>query len=162
MSLRPRSKQPRYQPSGPLDELVRLDLALDELVLVLLVVLELEHPVRLDRLVDGADHRGVVAPGAISRPSSEGSWPSAATIFSRARLQAGLRQVVAEQVDRGDQRLRLERQQARRAGEVVAVGVGVDLDPVADDLGVEDVGAAAEVDDVEHVEVLAQLLDARC
>ena len=74
-------------------------------------------------------------------------------------LQARLRQVVAEQVDRRDQRLRLERQQARRAGEVVAVGVGVDLDPVAVDLGVEDVGAAAEVDDVEDVEVLAQLLD---
>ena len=94
-------------------------------------------------------------PGAISRPSCEGSWPSAATIFSRAVDEAGLRQVVAEQVDRGDQRLRLQRQQAGRAGEVVAVGVRVDLDLVADDLRVEHVGAAAEVDDVEHVDVLA-------
>ena len=74
-------------------------------------------------------------------------------------LKPGLRQMVAEQVDRRDQRLGLERQQSRRAGEVVAVGVGVDLDPVAVDLGVEDVGAAAEVDDVEDVEVLAQLLE---
>ena len=73
-------------------------------------------------------------------------------------LQVGLRQVVAEEVDRRDQRLRLQRQQPRRAGEVVAVGLGVDLDLVADDFGVEDVGAAAEVDDVEQLDVLAQLL----
>ncbi len=74
------------------------------------------------------------------------------------RPQARLRQVVSEQVDRRHQRLRLQRQQARRAGEVVAVGVGVHLDLVADDLGVEHVGAAAEVDDVQHIDVLAQLV----
>ena len=74
-------------------------------------------------------------------------------------LQPGLRQVVAEEVDRRHQRLRLEREQPGRTREVVAVGVGVDLDPVAGDLRVEDVGAAAEVDDVEHVEVLAQLVE---
>ena len=75
------------------------------------------------------------------------------------RGQRALRQVLADQVDRRDQRLRLDRQQARRAGEVVAVGLGVDLDRavVLVDLGVEDVGAAAEVDDVEHADVLAQL-----
>ena len=73
-------------------------------------------------------------------------------------LQAALGQVVAEEVDRGDQRLRLQRQQPRRAGEVVAVGLGVDLDLVAQDLRVEDVGAAAEVDDVEQLDVLLQLL----
>ena len=66
--------------------------------------------------------------------------------------------MVAEEVDRRDQRLRLQRQQPRRAGEVVAVGLGVDLDLVAEDFGVEDVGAAAEVDDVEQLDVLAQLL----
>ena len=76
-------------------------------------------------------------------------------------VEAGLRQVVAEEVDRGDQGLRLERQQPGRLGEAVAVGLGVDLDLVADDLGVEDVGAAAEVDDVEHVDVAGELLDAR-
>ncbi len=65
--------------------------------------------------------------------------------------------MLAEQVDRRDERLRLERQQPRRLGEVVAVGLRVDLDRVARDLGVEDVAAAAEVDDVEHVDVLAQL-----
>src|SRR2546423_951440 len=53
--------------------------------------------------------------------------------------------VVADQVDRGDQRLGLHRQQARRAGEVVGVGLGIDLDLAGDlvDLGVEDVRAAA-------------------
>ena len=73
-------------------------------------------------------------------------------------LQAALGQVVAEEVDRRDQRLRLERQQPGRAGEVVAVGLRVDLDLVADDFGVEDVGAAAEVDDVEQLDVFLQLL----
>ena len=78
--------------------------------------------------------------------------------FPARRLQVGLRQVVAEEVDRRHQRLRLQRQQARGAGEVVAVGLRVDLDFVADDFRVEDVGAAAEVDDVEQLDVLAQLL----
>ena len=50
-------------------------------------------------------------------------------------------------------------QQSRRAGERVAVGLGVDLDrAVGMDLGVEHVRAGAEVDDVEHGDVLAQLL----
>ena len=66
--------------------------------------------------------------------------------------------MVAEQVDRRDQRLRLERQQAGGTGEVVAVGLGVDVDLVALHLRVQHVAAAAEVDDVQHVEVLAQLL----
>ena len=72
--------------------------------------------------------------------------------------QAALGQVVAEEVDRRDQRLRLQRQQPRRPAEVVAVGLGVDLDLVSDQLGVEHVGAAPEVDDVQQVDVVAQLL----
>ena len=43
-------------------------------------------------------------------------------------------------------------------GEVVAVGLGVDLDLVALQFRVEDVGPAAEVDDVEQVDVLPELL----
>ena len=98
-------------------------------------------------------------PGAISSPSSDGSWPSASTIFRARRGEARLRQVVAEEVDRRDERLRLQRQEARGAVEVVAVGVGIHLDLVTDDLRVEDVGAAAEVDDVQDVDVLAKLVD---
>ena len=80
------------------------------------------------------------------------------TIFSR-RGQRALGQVVADEVDGGDEGLGLHRQQAGRAGEVVGVGLRVDFDgAVVVDLGVEHVGAAAEVDDVEDVDVLAQLL----
>ena len=139
-------------------EPVGLDRALRELVLVLLVVLDLEHAAVGDRLVDDARDLGVAAArrgdleallgGVVAERGDD--------LLARA-LQAALRQVVAEEVDRRDQRLRLERQQARRAGEVVAVGLGVDLDLVALDFRVEDVGAAAEVDDVEQVDVLLQL-----
>ena len=72
--------------------------------------------------------------------------------------QRALGQVLADEVDRRDERLGLDGQQAGRAGEVVGVGLGVDLDPaVVVDLGVEHVGAAAEVHDVQDVDVLAQL-----
>ena len=77
-------------------------------------------------------------------------------LLARA-AQLGLGEV--EQVDRRHQRLGLDRQQPRRAVEGVRVGLGVDLDLAArQDLGVDHVGAAAEVDDVEHRDVLAQLL----
>ena len=73
--------------------------------------------------------------------------------------ERALGQVLADEVDGGDQRLGLDRQQPRRAGEVVRVRLGVDLDPaVVADLGVEHVRAAAEVHDVQDVDVLAQLL----
>ena len=65
--------------------------------------------------------------------------------------------MVAQQVDGRHQRLGLERQQARGLGEVVAVRLRIDLDLVAVHLRVEHVAAAAEVHDVEHVDVLAQL-----
>jgi len=96
--------------------------------------------------------------GTISRPSSEGSWPSALTIFSRAFSRFDCGRWSPKRSIARDQRLRLQRQQARRAGEVVAVGLRVDLDLVAEDFRVEDVGAAAEVDDVQQLDVLAQLI----
>jgi hypothetical protein len=74
------------------------------------------------------------------------------------RGERALRQVLADQVDGSDERLGLQRQQARRPREVVAVRLGVHLDLVALHLGVEHVRAAAEVHDVQHVDVLAQLL----
>src|SRR5262249_5654162 len=48
---------------GSADELVGLDLAFGELVLVLLVVVELEDPPGPDRIVDGRHDLRVVAPG---------------------------------------------------------------------------------------------------
>src|SRR5205823_1066962 len=74
----------------PAHELVGLDLALHELVLVLLVVVDLEHPAALDRVVHLANDLGVVP--------------------SRSDLEALLRWVVAECRDdllagRGEPRL---------------------------------------------------------
>ncbi len=138
---------------------VGLDPALGELVLVLLVVAELEHPALGDRLVDEAGDLGVAAAGRGDlQPLLGGVVAERLDDFPARGLQVGLRQVVAEEVDRRHQRLRLQRQQAGGAGEVVAVGLGVDLDLVAEDFRVEDVGAAAEVDDVQQLDVLAQLL----
>ena len=112
---------------------VGLDRALGELVLVLLVVLELEHPLGGDRLVDDARDLGVAAAGRGDlQPLLGGVVAERLDDLLAGALQAALRQVVAEEVDRRDQRLRLQRQQPRRAGEVVAVGLGVDLDLVAD------------------------------
>ena len=140
-------------------EPVGLDRALRELVLVLLVVLEVEHAAAGDRLVDHPRDLGVAAAGAGDLETLLGGIVAERLDdFLPRGLQPALRQVVAEQVDRGDQRLCLERQQPRRAGEVVAVGLGVDFDLVADDFRVEDVGAAAEVDDVEQLDVFLQLL----
>ena len=138
---------------------VGLDRALGELVLVLLVVLEVEHAAAGDRLVDDLGDFGVAAArrGDLE-PLLGGVVAEGFDDLGAGALQAALGQVVAEEVDRRDQRLRLERQQAGRAGEVVAVGLGVDLDLVALDFGVEDVGAAAEVDDVEQLDVFLQLL----
>ena len=73
-------------------------------------------------------------------------------------LQRALGQVLADQVDRRDERLGLDRQQPRGTREVVRVRLGIDLDRAGlVDLGVEHVRAAAEVHDVEDVDVLAQL-----
>ena len=93
----------------------------------------------------------------ICRPSSAGSKPERVDDLLARGAQVGVR--AADQVDRGDQRVGLDRQQPRRAVERVRVGLGVDLDLArGQDLGVDHVGAAAEVDDVEHRDVLAQLL----
>jgi hypothetical protein len=63
----------------PVHELVRLDAALDELVLVLLVVMKFENPIQVDGLVDGPDDVRVVA--------------------ARRNLQALLGWVVTERLD---------------------------------------------------------------
>src|SRR5437660_1624199 len=78
---------------------------------------------------------------AIWRPSCTGSSPSAATTFSRT------------------QGLGLDRQQARGPRERVSVRFGLDLNhPVLAELCIQHVRAGTEVDQVEHRDVLAQLL----
>ena len=67
--------------------------------------------------------------------------------------------MLADQVDRGDQSLGLDRQQPRRPRERVAIRLGVDLDrAVREDLRVEHIGTGAEVDDVQDGDVLLQFL----
>ena len=69
----------------------------------------------------------------------------------------------ADQVERQQQRLGLERREPRRAAELVAVQLLLDVDraPVVDALGVDRVAAAAEVDEVEQLEVILELLVGR-
>ena len=101
----------------------------DELVLVLLVVLELDQPRCGDRLGDHAARRRSRRrrrrdlQALLHRVLAERRDDLLARGGERA-----LRDVLADQVDRRDQRLGLDRQQPRGAVEVVAVGLGVDLD----------------------------------
>ena len=137
-----------------------LDRSQRQLILVLLVVLELDHPAFDDRVGHQARHVGVIAAGARHlQPLLHRVLAKRRHDLLPRRGQRSLRNVLADQIDGRDQRLGLNRQQSRRAVEVVAVGLRVDLDlPVLVDLGIQHVGAAAEVDDVEDVHVLAQLL----
>ena len=140
------------------EQLVGLHPAGGEQVLVLLVVLELEQPLLGDRAAHHLGHLGVVAGGGGDLEALGRRVPAQRRDDLLARGgERALRNVVAQQVDCRDQRLCLQRKQAGRLGEVVAVGLGVHLDLVAVHLRVEHVAAAAEVHDVEHVDVLAQL-----
>src|SRR6185437_6834772 len=92
------------------------------------------------------------------RPSWTGSSPSAATTFWRTEdsdpsgMCSPIRSMAAMSA-------LASREQARGPRERVAIGLGVDLDrAIGMDLGIEHVGARAEVDDVEDLDVLAQLL----
>ena len=145
-------------PLAAVYERVRLHFPLGELVLVLLVVVEIQDIALRDRAVDRLRQPWFVVRGRrdpkalVRRVVSEGSDD----LVSR-RAEAGSRQVVAEQVDGGDKRLRLERQKTSRPREVVAVRLRIDLDLAVFDLCVKDVATTAEVDDVQEVDVLAQL-----
>ena len=96
-------------------EPVGLDLAGGELVLVLLVVLDPQHRAVGDRVVDGADDLGLVALDRDLQALLGGIVAERRDDLVAGRVEALLRQVVAEEVDRGDERLRLERQQPRAA-----------------------------------------------
>ena len=139
-------------------ELVRLDAPGGELVLVLLVVLEVEQAVVRDRPAHHLRHLRVVAGGGrdLEALNRRVAAERGHDLLARRRQRA-LRDVLAQEVDRGDERLCLEREQASGLGEIVAVRLRVDLDLVAVHLGVDHVAAAAEVHDVQQVDVLAQL-----
>ena len=66
----------------------------------------------------------------------------------------------ADEVEREQERLGLERREPRGAAELVAVELLLDVDraPVVDALGVDGVAAAAEVDEVEQLQVILELL----
>ena len=144
---------------APVDERVGLHRALGELVLVGLVVLQAQQVAGDDRLRrHPSDDRVVATLRGDLQPLLHGVGPQRGDDLLARAGQRALGEVLADQVDGGDERLGLDRQQPRRPREVVRVGLGVDLDPaVVAHLGVEDVGAAAEVHDVEDVDVLAQL-----
>src|SRR3954469_21652226 len=128
--------------------------------------------IRRRRLIASDTTRAITesspAARATCRPCSMGAAPSASTILRRAEVSepAGrwspIRSIAATSAlaSTGSSRAGGGKVVGGGAGEVVRVGLGVDLDLARDlvDLGVEDVGAPAEVDDVQDVDVLAQLL----
>ncbi len=66
----------------------------------------------------------------------------------------------ADEVEREQERLGLERREPRGAAELVAVELLLDVDraPLVDALGVHRVAAATEVDEVEQLQVILELL----
>ena len=66
----------------------------------------------------------------------------------------------ADEVEREQERLRLERREPRGPAELVAVELLLDVDraPLVDALGIHGVAAAAEVDEVEQLQVILELL----
>ena len=88
----------------------RLYLPLGELVLVLLVVVDREYALRPDRLVHLAGHVRVIATGGRDFEPLLGGVVAEGLDDLPGAGETALRQVVAEEVDRRDQGLRLERQ----------------------------------------------------
>ena len=128
-SPRDGSKLATYQPSRPLISAYGSTSASGELVLVLLVVLEREQPPGGDRAGDDGRDLGIVAARGGDLKSLVGRvLAERGDDLLADRGERAFGDVLADQVDRGDQRLRLDGQQPRRAGERVAVRLGVDLD----------------------------------
>ena len=111
-------------------QLVGLDRALGELVLVLLVVLDRSRPPVGDRARHHARDLGVVALRGRDLEALGGRVLAERVhdLLVARGGQRALGQVVPDQVDRGHERLCLEREQPRRPGEIVAVGLRVHLD----------------------------------
>ena len=147
------------------DQRVGLDASAGELVLVGLVVVQLEQPAAGDRACETTAAISESSPAGVAtcRPCSVGSSPSAATIFSRARSASP--RGCARRSGRSRRRAPWPRPAAAAPGARSCREYGsgsTSIVAVVGDLGVEDVGAAAEVDDVEDVDVLAQLGSETC
>src|SRR5204863_1633329 len=100
-----------------------------ELVLVLLVVLEGEQPVRRDRARHYGGDLGVVAAWRRHlQPFVDGVFAQRGDHLLTDRGQRALRDVLADQIDRRHQRLGLNREQPGRPGEGIAVGLGIYFD----------------------------------
>src|SRR6478736_7693505 len=139
---------------------IRLDHARRELVARARVVADPHQALLAHALVEGGHGRLLVAALGLRRVG-EGVLPERARDLVAHGLQraVGLRsQHRRDHVQRPQERLCLQRRQARRAAEGVAVELLVDQDRAVVGGAVDGVATAAEVDPVEQVEVLLQLL----
>ena len=140
---------------------VGLDHARRELVARARVVADPHQPLLADALVEGGHGRLLVAGLVRLRRVGQGVLPERAGDL----VAHGLQRAVGlggdhrrDHVQRPQERLCLQRRQPRRAAEGVAVELLVDQDRAVLGRAVDGVAAAAEVDQVEQVEVLLQLL----
>ena len=140
---------------------VRLDQALRRRLLTLLQIVDRDHAPLLDRVRERRDQLLLVVPGSrlgrlmILELAERLRELLAHPVERRVHLRGDRG---ADDVERQPDRASLERRQARRQAEDVAVQLLVDADRVALELGVDRVAAAAEVDEVEQREMLLQLL----
>src|SRR5579875_3716443 len=106
-----RAVEARQVPAiAPVDQRVRLNCPRRELVLVLLVVLESEQPPLRDRARDDGRDLGILpARGGELQPLAGGVLAERGDDLVAHRRERAIRDVLADQVDRSDQRLRLDR-----------------------------------------------------
>ena len=143
----------------PLDR-VRLDDARHHLLHFRLQVLDLDEPVRVDRLRQLVDETFLLSDvrrrGLRELERAERLLELRAHAVER-RVRAG-RDHRPDKLEREPDRARLQRCQPRRPAERVAEQLLVDVHLVTVQLGVDGVAAAAEVDEVQQREVLLELL----
>ena len=151
-----------HLPVGELSlEGVRLDEALRPGLLTFLLVLDVDDLAVADRLGERRDEplllRSHVRLGRLRQLElTEGLLELAAhAIEGRVRVGGDHR---ADELERKANGARLERRQSRRQAERVAVQLLVDADGVAVELGVDRVATAAEIDEVQELQVLLELL----
>ena len=138
-------------------ERVRLDEPRRGRLVGLLLVLDLDEPAFADRLAErghevllGLPHLGLRRLGEVEL--AEGLLELAPDPVER-RVRVG-RDHRPDELEGEPDRARLQRREARRRAERLAVELLVDVNRVAVELRVDRVAAAAEVDEVEERQVL--------